>query len=156
MEALKQSEDGKWFAEIDPGDGSAFQRFSGDSQNEVVQQLIKAQSHATRKIREQSRLIKTSRPEVAKERSIDLKPRELTADERFKISHELANPAANAEAIRTVIEAEFGAPIEDVRSILKTVTQNQQRERFANEAARFINAYPDYYKVQENEKLIFE
>lgn len=154
MEMLKRDGD-RWFVEIDPGDGTPTQKFYGDTQEAVVAELVKAQSHATKKIRSQAALLKVQ-PVKNQERSIDFNPRELTADERVNLAHQLANPGQNAEALRSVIEAEFGAPIETIRATLKQVVHRDEKEKISAEAKIFLDRYPDFQKSSQNEKLILD
>jgi hypothetical protein len=155
MEMLKRDGD-RWYAEVDPGDGTPTQKFYGGTQDEVIAELIKAQSHATKKIRSQAALIKTTKPVATQERSIEFKSREMTADERVALAHKLANPGENTEALRNVIEAEFGAPIEQIRETLQSVAKRDEKEKFVKESNAFLARYPDFLKSNQNETLILE
>jgi len=147
MASIKKDGD-KWVAEIDPGDGTPLQYFRGDSQEEVVSELIKAQSHATRKIREQGRALKIRQP-VQQERSApQFKPRTLTADEQFKIQQ------GDPDALKTVIEAEFGASLEEVRATLRRVNERDEQERLAFVAKEFLRTHADFKACPENDELI--
>lgn len=54
-------EDDKFVAVVDLGDGSAPQKFYGDTHQELIDKLVQAQTHATRTIREQKQIIKVGK-----------------------------------------------------------------------------------------------
>src|SRR5690242_4334993 len=85
-----------------PGNGLPEQKFYGDSYEDVLGKLIVAQEHATRKINEQKRLLKTS-PDQAPDaaRTVrEFKPRQLTANEQASLHQRLTDPAHAPSAIK--------------------------------------------------------
>lgn len=91
--------------EIDLGDGSGVQKFEGATLDELVEKLVEAQRHATRKIREQETRLKANEKPAA-----PLKP--VSAEERL-----------------AAIESQIA---------------------WANTAAEFVGAHPEYQNTQQN------
>src|SRR5215472_8244458 len=87
---------------IDLGDGSGVQKFTADSMEELVDKLARAQEHATRKIREQARQIKTGLGLITPDPETPIpeyKPRRLSDDEVWQMTKEITDPAKARTAI---------------------------------------------------------
>lgn len=81
----------KYVAIVDLGDGSAPQKFYGDTHEELVSKLIQAQTHATKTIKQQKTLIRTTPTpdrgtEVTDRQDLTLEElREITAQQQIHI-----------------------------------------------------------------------
>lgn len=151
-----KEDDGRWSVAIDAGDGSPVSKYYGATQEDVLSELVKAQSHATRTIREQKRVLKsTVKPDRAPA-PIEFKPRQLTNDERYILTQRLNDPSQSAEALRDLLEAELGASMDTVRNTLTVSQETRLKSQYANEAQRFIAAHPDYKPTTANEKTILD
>ena len=139
---------------IDLGDGSGVQRFEADSIEELVDKLAKAQENATRKIREQARQIKTGLGLVTPDPETPIpeyKPRQRTADEEWKRTQDLTDPAKARGAIRSIVEDEFGAPVEKVRQALTAIELAQRVNASKIEVDEWVEEHSsDYYPCAEN------
>jgi hypothetical protein len=159
-----QHDDAKnlWFVEYQPLDREGnpvgrLQRFEGATESELAGKLLAAHSNATvayheeRKARKLENFVqpKKSRPIYSFE------SRPLTADERVQIAADARKPESVVEAIRTVIEAEFGAPLDVVRENLRDVEEKKQREFLLAEATAFQESHPDYYPCPANERDMY-
>jgi hypothetical protein len=143
---------------IDLKDGSGVQVFEADTAEELLDLLAEAQVNATKKIAEQDTELKATRRAAVtpdpEEVVTGLKPRELTADQKFEIGQRLANPATAVEATRELIEAELGAPLPEVRKRLDETGAGTREQRTQREAYLFANSTPDWYPTEENKKKL--
>jgi hypothetical protein len=125
---------------IDLGDGAGVQVFQGHSQEELIDKLVQAQEHATKKIRELNAQVP--------------KPthKERTADEEFVLANELmSHPTA---AIKKWFQEEVGVPLSEFRSDVEAVKAFKQ-SRAADEAAiKFVEVTPEYNATPTNGKKI--
>jgi hypothetical protein len=123
--------------EIDLGDGSGVQVFEGDSYEELIDNLAKAQEHATRKIRE---LTATKKAEAAKD--------ELTPEQEFLLSQELTSKPS--KALKSVIESTLGMSVEEFRKAQSDLQSFRAKQIADADAVAFVNATPDYYANPRN------
>lgn len=139
-------------ATIDLEDGQAVQKFEGESHKEVADKLMVAQGNATARIRQ----LKKETPETPAKPPIEFKKRSLSADEQFEVAQDLGDAAKAGDAIKRVVEAELGAPLEDIREDM----QERQNKEFAAQArkaaADFIAETPDYKLCQHNEDVMIK
>jgi len=148
------NDQGQYVAVIDMEDGSRPQRFIGDSHRSVADQLMTAQLHATTHIGQQRsriRELETPEPGTAPQR---FERRPLSADDRFRVVADMSDPTKAPEAIKTVVEAEFGAPIETVRERLNTAAETDQAAQAAQETRQFMEETPDFFPSQHNNQLL--
>jgi len=146
----------RWCASVDLKDGSPVQNFYGDTQQDVIQKLVEAQANATRKIREQKRLIKTNPQVDPVQKPVEFRAKQLSADDLYRLSMEIAEPTKASQAIRQLIEAELGAPLEAVRSTLQRVTDNDLRAQAKQAADDFLRSHKDYNPTPANEAALLE
>lgn len=142
---------------IDLEDGSGVQVFEGKTNEEVIEKLRVAQIHATRKIREQGKELKQLRkaPDQAP-RETAFSKSELSEDERWRLSLELQDPAKAPVAVKKLVEAEFGAPLEDVRETLKSAQSAVNWQRAAIASQEFVASTPEYFPCTENQTAILD
>jgi hypothetical protein len=84
---------------------------------------------------------------------VEFKPRELTADERFKISQGLANPETFADARDQLIESVFGAKSEKVASTLNEVERFMIQQRAVQNYIEFVQS-SDFVDTPKNRELV--
>lgn len=145
-------ENGDYVAQIDIEDGDAgVQVFKGKTHKEVADKLLMAQANATVKIRANDKA--NRQPEPPPE-TLEFTPRTLDADERFRLSNEMQNPDTAPEAIRTVVEAELGAPLADVRKRLQKDDEQEQADLAKAESLAFVAANEDYEVCNHNGQLL--
>lgn len=89
----------KFVALVDLGDGSTPQKFYGDTHEAVIAELIKAQTHATRTIKQQKTLIKTS-PAVDRGTEITQNT-EMTLEESKEAAEKLRLEVTTQKFLRT-------------------------------------------------------
>ena len=143
---------------IDLGDGSGIQRFEADTMEELVDKLAKAQEHATRKIREQARQIKTGlglvTPDPEKPMP-NFKPRQRSPEEEWKRTQELGDPSKARDAVRSIIEDELGAPLDQVRQTMTAVEMAKRIEEARQASNEWLARHKnDYYPCEENRQTI--
>ena len=85
---------------------------------------------------------------------VELKPRQLSDEERYEISRKLLDPATAYEATSTLLEAELGAPLKTFSEAFQGLQQDQIKLRARLEADAFVASNPDYYKCGENFEAI--
>jgi hypothetical protein len=163
-EAFEQDVDGEkitmFAATIDLGDGSAIQKFEGESHKEIAEKLLTAQMNASRRINELKQGIQPT-PAPAKKKPFERKP--LDANKQFEVAQDLTDASKATEAIRTAVEAELGAPLETVREVLNTAVERnaddearQLEEQVAEAIAQFREEATDFVLCQHNEDLIIK
>jgi hypothetical protein len=122
--------------EIDLGDGSGKQVFEADSIEALVDQLAKAQEHATRKIRELS---------SAKKAEPAQKAEEFTPEQKWVQSQEmLADPFAT---IDKALERKLG---KDFQKKLDKLEAFEKAQREDMNAKQWMASKSDYYACPEN------
>ena len=158
--AILPSNDNKVRREIDLGDGSGKQVFEADTYEQLSDILIEAQTHATKKIREQAFELKQSRrakPELNLENTLPTygTPKQLTTDEKFALSQELQNdPDA---AFDKLLQAKTGMNAKQLAD-LGVGFARLESQRIAVEIDQaFLNDHQeDYLPTLENATLIFK
>jgi hypothetical protein len=123
---------------IDLGDGSGAQVFRGNTLEELVDNLAKAQENATRKIRELSSAQKAAIKVVEEEKG-------LTDDERFILSQQILTDPD--KVINAFIEK---AIAKKVGPKLAKVDEMERREREETARVEFVENTPDYYAAPRN------
>lgn len=125
---------------------------------ELADKLAKQNSELVRKLREvtwKQRLGITDAEEIPTEAKrfeepIEFKPRELSADERVKISRDLLDPERFEEANATLFEANVGVKPEVFRQRMGKLEINELRRQAREASDAFMSVNPDYYKCQDN------
>ena len=85
---------------------------------------------------------------------IEFKKRELSPDERVKLSRDMLDPERFDDAFDMALEARLGAKPDDIVNTL-TRQQEQNLQLLAKiETDAFLQANPQYYKCQENYEAI--
>lgn len=133
----------KFSREIDVG--GRLQRFEADTYEGLIDKLVEAQTHATKKLHELSQERKAKEPEKVSSDWQEVRPSRLAPDELNQLQ---SNPY---EMMRRVFQAETGLSFEDFRE-----RENAQRRAQAEAAAQdaFVRKYPEYNPSPENAQKI--
>jgi hypothetical protein len=81
---------------------------------------------------------------------VEFKPRDLTADERVKISRDLLDPERFEQANATLFEANVGVKPEVFRQTMTNLQVNNLRLLAKTESEAFVASNPDYHKCKDN------
>lgn len=84
---------------------------------------------------------------------VEFKPRDLSADERFKISQGIANPETFADARDQLFESAFGATPAVLADTLNELNRAGIRQRAVDNYVEFINA-TGFFDSTENRVLV--
>lgn len=130
--------------------------------DELPQKLVEQNTLILRKLREVSRknrlgiVDKDTIPEDIKRfpKTINLSPKELSPEERVKLSRDILDPERFEEAQDEVFESRFGAKPAQFRD-----SYNEMQERLLVLAAKqevneFLRANPDYYVCEQNRQTL--
>lgn len=147
----------KWIREYQPKDESGYpvgppQRFEADTQQELIDKLAAAHENASSalyKTRLQVKLGTMLEPDP-EEPIRTFEPRSLSADERIKLTKDLSDPAKAADAHRTLLEAELGAPIEIIRTSLRDAEIQKRVESIKAAIDAFRKEHPEYIDSTSN------
>jgi hypothetical protein len=146
------NDEGDYVAVIDLENGKPEQVFKGKTHLEVANKLMDAQMHASQRIDELKSNRKFDEPKPKKE----VKPRVLTADERFKMAQDMQDPSKAAEAVNTAVEAAVGVPLSEIAERLQGDDQQSEAERISAECIAFAQATPEFFQCKYNAELIVE
>lgn len=130
---------------IDLGDGSGVQVFEAESLEELVDKLTEAQTHATRKIREQNQQLKSIKPAELPKNTEPPKPqpRKLSEEEIRGIADEMTvNPQS---AFDKLFEAVVGASPTEIANTITKVNDIVASLEARNAAELFVLDHPDDY-----------
>ena len=152
----------KFVREYQPKDeyGNAIgppQKFEAETQKELIDLLAAAHENAsvavykTKRDAKLGRLIEDADPEQPLP---TFEERSLTADERVKITNALKDPAGMPDAIKTLLEAQFGAPPAKVREALMWIAVNDRANLASNNVFLFRQAHPDYVECEANREAM--
>jgi len=82
--------------------------------------------------------------------------RPLTADERVKVTKALNDPSTAPEAVRTLIEAQFGASAETIREALRQVEISKRVADIQYAISEFKSAHPEYVESPSNKEILLK
>jgi hypothetical protein len=149
-----------WIITIDLHDGSGVQKFIGKTHQEALEKVAKAQANSTWKVREQAREIKLQRGFLQPEPDDPMpsfKPRSLTADEQWRLSQELQDPAKCVGAVSTIMESRIGASMEKITEAVAAVETAKRQQAMVNVATDWGNKHRgQYYASDENNQRMME
>jgi hypothetical protein len=129
------------------------------TQQELIDRLAQNHTEAMRLNRKlkQDQVLGNNKPEfelddasLERDETVELRPRELTAEERFQIAQDPSSPQAR----KLVFEAEFGASPETVRNTINKTRQDTFVIRALEEAKAFVESTPDFFACDENSKVL--
>jgi len=133
------------------------QHFEADTIEELLEKKDAAHRNAAVKLYETRRAAKLGdmlEPEPEEEPLYSYEERQLTADERLRIDKLLRDPATAAEGHRLLLEAQLGAPLEDVRKNLREQTINKRVDAIQRAVATFKSTTPEYVECDTNREAI--
>jgi hypothetical protein len=135
--------------EIDLGDGAGKEVFEADSMESLLDKIVEAKAHASRKIREQQQKL----------REIEEAKEQTTADDEFILSQELMSKPT--EAIKKLFKKTTGYDITEFKSVAERskayeAAQAQQAESQRQDEASvaFMKSHPDYLANEANGKRL--
>lgn len=132
------------------------QHFEADTQKELLDLVKNAHRASAKEMYKEKKARKigdliTPDPEQPIQR---FERKALSADERTRIAAAIKDPQTSPEAVRTLMEAEFGAPIENIRQALQYVEVRQRIDMANLETDKFLARHPEYVQCDSNEELI--
>jgi len=135
----------KFRREIDLGDGRGVTVYEADTAEGLADKILEAQRNASvhiRRVEQENRELRAARA-VPETPAPEFKRRELTADEQFEIGRNLQDPTKASGAVRQLMETEFGAPVETVRSTLRTAAMIPGEIKGRDAAEVFLMNHPE-------------
>lgn len=137
----QQDEQVVYRREIDLGDGSGKQVFEADSPEALIDKLVQAQEHASRKIRELSAAQKAKEPAAPKYNDND----KFLLGQRFQ-----QDPIEATDEIWQKTKA-----AEKINAALERLEAIERRDRETQSAEAFVKRHPEYKAVPSNgEKML--
>lgn len=134
--------------EIDLGDGSGKEIFEAPTMEELLDKIVTAKTHATKKIREQEARLK----ELSEAKKVT---DQQDKDDEFVLSQDMLSRPT--DAVKKAFKKATGIDITEVKTLAERVNalteaQNAQNEQAAqNDAATaFVSAHPEYVPNQAN------
>jgi len=133
--------------------GGQDQVYRGRTKKEVTLKLAEGQANAQKRIHELDRAKRLKNillePEVLAP-APTFERRQLSADETYKLTNQLTDPAKAPAALRTLMEAELGAPLETVRGALSRTSLEAEENRSRVIAREWVENNPSFYACPEN------
>lgn len=128
------------------------------TQQELVEGLAKQNTLILRELRKVNRERAIGVPEKEDDAEkfsnvVEFKPRDLSADERFKLAQELVNPESFAEARDKLIESAFGAKPAVLASTLNDTQKFMIQQRAVQNYIEFVQA-TGFVDNLENRELL--
>ena len=145
----------KFVKEIDLGDGSGVQKFEADTEAELIDKLVEAQTNATKEIRKLQRAKPRARPQkrervVEPDRPFD-KP-SVSSQEDLDFATQLAiNPSI---VFGRLFEASTGIKLADLRATKEKVGEIASALEEEAAGRDFVNTTPEYLGSAKNSKVL--
>lgn len=141
-----------WVGVLDTGiPGATVERFYGATKEEMHQKVAHAKVHATRKIREQNRIIKLGKPAVAApapSASVRTQSKPLTAEQLFELRTTFeTNPD---EALALLAKIRTGVDLDTLVQKAQTGDSARDEMVLGDIATAFVTKNPAYYATQSN------
>jgi hypothetical protein len=151
----------KWIETYQPADENGLpvgplQRFEADTQKELIEKLKAAHMNASVKLYQTRKAVKLGavlEPDPD-EPLQTFEERQLTAEERVKVTKMLNDPATATEAYKIMMEAQFGASAEVIRARFRQLEINNRVENIRDAIEQFVKETPEYVESQSNGELI--
>lgn len=128
------------------------QKFEGKTQQDLIEKLKAAHMNASVKLYQTRKAVKLGTVlEPDPEEPIQtFEERQLTADERVKVSKMLNDPATAAEAHQILLEAQFGAPLKTIRARLRDLEIQTRISAIRDAVEQFKIETPAYVESVSN------
>lgn len=147
----------KWTREYQPKDENGLpvgppQKFEADTQQELIDKLAAAHENASvslykaKKANKLGTMLEPDKDEPMQ----TFEERPLTAEERIKVNKLLNDTNTQADAMKILLEAQFGAPVESVRQVLREAEIAKRVERIRESISDFRKAHPEYVESESN------
>lgn len=134
-------------AEILNTAGSRISTFKAKTEREMIHQLLASQVNANRKI---GQLLKPDMPQP----TLQIKPKELNAADRLRLSSEITDPNRVVEAVDEIVTARMGAAPDKLGAEFARLSQQEKNEFYGREANAFIAEHPEYYPNPQNQDAL--
>jgi hypothetical protein len=141
-------ENGDLILVIENSQGHRVSTFKAKTIEEITDQVAEAQVQANRQ------LARLAKPDIGRI-PMNAKPREITPAERMRLSADITDPGKIVEAVTEIVTASQGATPETLGKRVAAFDQKEADEYYRKEAEAFVEDYPEYYPVQENQQKIF-
>jgi len=82
--------------------------------------------------------------------AVEFKPRDLTQEQRAKLSRDLLDPDTFDQAADELLEARIGAKPTVLANTVNQLQQESYRQKAFAESEAFMNSNPDFYRCEEN------
>ncbi len=142
----------KFVKEIDLGDGSGVQKFEADTEAELIDKLVEAQTNATKEIRKLQRAKPRARPQK-REKTVETErpfaePIQVSAQDDLDFATGLSvNPS---KVFGRLFEASTGLKIDDLRATKERVGEMVSQMEEQSQAQAFINGTPEFKPSKAN------
>jgi hypothetical protein len=143
------TDEGEYVAVIKNASGNRVSTFKGKSYKEVADQLLQSQVHANREI---SRLRK---PDAARP-PLRVEPKQLSEEDRLRLSSDITDPARVVEAVEEIVTARQGMAPAQVGKQFTKMDNDERDAYYAAEATAFRREHPDFYPVPQNRDALFD
>jgi hypothetical protein len=151
----------KWIETYQPVDENGLpvgplQRFEADTQKELIEKLKAAHMNASVKLyqtRKAAKLGAVLEPDPD-EPMQTFEERQLTADERVKVTKMLNDPATATEAYKIMMEAQFGASMDTIRAKFRQLEIDNRVDKIRDAIEQFVKETPEYVESQSNGESI--
>jgi hypothetical protein len=144
------NEQGEFVAVVDMENGKPPNRFKGKTHKEVSDKLLQAQGLASARIEE---LRGEQKPTIAKPVTV-IGGKTFSADDRFKLTRELGDPATALEAVSQIVEAQVGVPLAQLRENLNKEQADKMVADVTNASVRFTQLHPEYFICKHNSQTM--
>ncbi len=150
-EPVVAGEPKKFVKEIDLGDGGGVQKFEADTEAELIDKLVEAQTNATKEIRKLQR----SRPKVRPQRSEKVvEPErpfaEPTVSQQDDLEYATQLSVNPSRVFAKLFEASTGLRIDDLRATKEKVGEMVSQMEEQSQAQAFINSTPEFKPSKAN------
>jgi hypothetical protein len=150
--ALPADEPKKFVKEIDLGDGSGVQKFEADTEAELIDKLVEAQTNATKEIRKLQRAKPRVRPQkrerVNEPERPYAEPIQVSAQDDLDFASGLSvNPS---KVFGRLFEASTGIKLADLRATSEKVGEISSAMEEQAGAQSFISATPEFLPSKAN------
>lgn len=146
-------EQGNFVAEIQDDAGKTVSVFKGKSEREVADTVLSSAANASAEIK---RLRGSRAPDHAPAAPQAAAPRDLSPEERLRLSYEMGDPDKVQGAVREVVQAVTGLRPEDIGAAIARMSEAEQQTYFREQTRLFLATNPDYFNHDDNEQRMVE
>ena len=141
----------KFVKEIDLGDGSGVQKFEADTEAELIDKLVEAQTNATKEIRKLQRAKPKVRPQRKQAVIEPARPfAESSVSTQDDLDYATQLSVSPSKVFGRLFEASTGIKLADLRATKEQVGQMVSQLEEQQAAQTFINATPEFKPSKAN------